>query len=370
MQLLYLLESIPGSLPGKPSAALGCFLLTVFLFCVMMLTPADPRGKRALKTILRVLLVLSLLAGVFFWIVTRDTGTPPLTTENEENPLITPLGTAMISAHRAGSGVAPENTMMALKQSAQSRDYQVDFFEFDIHLTADGIPVLLHDATLDRTSDAAEHFGQTGVEAGTRTLAELKELNMGETFVNDAGEAPFAGLRGEAIPDELRIVTLEEALAFLEAQGSYRYIIEIKDSGERGMEAADKLYAALEHFGCTRRAIVATFHNEVTAYLDRTYPELQRSAGVKETVWFYLCSLLDLRMSQASFPFVALQIPTTEYLVNLSTSRVVNYAHKNGIAVQYWTINDPEEMLRLQSIGADAIITDHPDLAARVLTAP
>lgn len=64
--------------------------------------------------------------------------------------------------------------------------------------------------------------------------------------------------------------------------------------------------ATLERFGCTQRAIVATFHNEVTAYLDRTYPDLPRSTGVKET-----CSLLDLKVSQGTFSFVALQIPTT-----------------------------------------------------------
>lgn len=96
------------------------------------------------------------------------------------------------------------------------RDWQkkTNFFEFDIHLTADGIPVLLHDATLER-------------------------------------------------------------------------------------------------FGCTQHAIVAAFHNEVTAYLDRTCPDLPRSTGVKETAKFYICSLLDLKVSQGTFSFVALQIPTT-----------------------------------------------------------
>ena len=69
--------------------------------------------------------------------------------------------------------------------------------------------------------------------------------------------------------------------------------------------------ATLERFGCTQRAIVATFHNEVTAYLDRTYPDLPRSTGVKETAKFYICSLLDLKVSQGTFSFVALQNPTT-----------------------------------------------------------
>ncbi|MBQ7810325.1 MAG: hypothetical protein IJ346_05105, partial [Clostridia bacterium] len=61
---------------------------------------------------------------------------------------------------------------------------------------------------------------------------------------------------------------------------------------------------------------------------------------------------------------------TTDYTINLGTSRVVNYAHKHNIAVQYWTINDPAEMARLQKIGADAIMTDVPDKAAGILKQP
>lgn len=366
-------------LGGHDSAtALRYFVIVVFAYCVWPLTfpwfakgcPLSKRAKTALKTILTIFIVLLLLAGILFRIVTRDTNAAPISTDNAENPLITPLGITMLSGHRAGGGIAPENTMMALKNCVDSPDYELDFFEFDIHLTADGVPVLLHDSTLNRTSNAAEYFGVENVDVGEKTLAELKNLNMGETFVNDSGEAPFAGLRGDDIPDDLRIVSLAEALTYLEASGDYRYIIEIKDSGDKGLEAADKLYATLESFGCTRRTVVGTFHNEVTEYLDSVYPDLPRSAGVNECIKFYVCSLLDLNVAEGTFPFVALQIPTTDYIINLGTTRVINYAHKNGIAVQYWTINDTKEMFRLQSIGADAIMTDVPDRAAAVLVQP
>ena len=115
--------------------------------------------------------------------------------------------------------------------------------------------------------------------------------------------------------------------------------------------------------------MVGTFHNEITAYVDTTYPDMLRSAGFNEVIEFYLYSLVKLEKKDG-WPFVALQIPTTDYTVNLGTSRLVNYAHKYGIAVQYWTINDPEEMAYLQSIGADAIMTDVPDKGAQVLTQP
>ena len=356
------------------------YFITVFAAIVLwpMTFPWFSRGcplgrkvKKALKIVGIVILVVVVLLAVFFWVVTKDTPrVEPIGTDDAENPLITPLGVTMLSGHRAGGGIAPENTMMALKNCVESDEFELDVFEFDLHLTADGELVLLHDATLDRTSDAAEVFGESGVEAGEKTLAELKTLNMGAKFEAEDGSMPYGGLTGGAVPEDLRIVTLREALEYLEQSGEYRYIIEIKNDGDAGFEAADKLYAILTEFGCLDRVVVGTFHNEVTAYMDGTYPDMLRSAGVMECVEFYFCSLLDLKREAEDFAFQALQIPTTDYVINLGTSRVVNYAHEHGIAVQYWTINDAGEMARLQSIGADAVMTDVPDLGAAVLNQP
>ena len=358
--------------------ALRYFCIVVFVVLVWPLTfpwfakgcPVKKWMKRFLKTVLIVLLVLAILAGMLFWTVTRDTKTAPIETTGAANPLITPLGTTMLSGHRAGGGIAPENTMMALQNCVESTVYELDIFEFDIHLTADDVPVLLHDETLDRTSDAASYFGHSDVDVGAKTFDELKQLNMGEQFADAQGDMPFAGLRGEAVPENLRIISLEEALHYLESHDAYHYIIEIKNEGERGQLATDILYDTLKRFGCLERTVVGTFHNEITTYMDDTYPDMLRSAGFNECIDFYLRSLVGWKAPEGGFPFVALQIPTTDYVVNLGTSRVINYAHENNIAVQYWTINDPDEMARLQSIGADAIMTDVPDEAAGVLVSP
>ncbi len=330
-------------------------------------------GRKAIKALVIagiILLILAMLAGALYWVVTRDTSETPQDVPEAQNPLITPLGTTMLSGHRAGGGTAPENTLRALENSAHSPDYHLDIFEFDVHLTADGVLVLLHDETLDRTSDAAEVFGEENVDVGTRTFAELQTLNMGAKFTAEDGSMPFADLHGEEVPEDLRIISLDQALEYLESAGDFRYIIEIKNGDELGFEAADKLYAALTAFGALERTVVGTFHNEVTAYMDETYPDMLRSAGVKEVVQFYLCALLGLERDNGAFPYQALQIPTTDYVVNLGTSRVVNYAHAHDIAVQYWTINDPDEMARLQSIGADAVMTDLPNVGASVLNQP
>ena len=361
----------------QAATAVRYFILVVFAACVWPLTfrwfakgcPMKRWVKKLLLTVVIVLVVLALLAGSLFWAVTRNTAAEPVSTENCSNPLITPVGVTMLSGHRAGGGIAPENTMMALKNCVESDEYRLDVFEFDIHLTADGIPVLLHDSTLDRTSDAVEYFGQEKVKVGDKTFAELKQLNMGAMFEDDAGETPFAGLHGEDVPEDLRIVSLYEALDYLESAGEYRYIIEVKNSGETGYRAADILYDALVEYGCLERTVVGTFHNEVTAYMDSAHPDMPRSAGFDEAIEFYIYSFLGLNRKEG-WPFVALQIPTDDYTVNLGTSRLVNYAHEYDIAVQYWTINDPEEMAYLQSIGADAIMTDVPDAAAGILNQP
>jgi glycerophosphoryl diester phosphodiesterase len=332
--------------------------------------PLGGKMKKTLKIIGIVLLVLIVLVGILFWVVTRDSSMAPEESAGADNSLITPLGTTMLSGHRAGGGIAPENTMMALENCVESTDYSLDIFEFDLHLTADGELVLLHDDMLDRTSDAVAYFGQENVDVGTKTYAELLNLNMGAQFVADDGTMPYADLTGDEVPDDLRIIRLQDALAYLEANGSYGYIIEIKNSGELGYEAADKLHAILAEYDCLDRAVVGTFHNEVTAYMDANYPDMLRSAGVIECAKFYFSALLNLNRDPDSFGFQALQIPTTDYVINLGTARVVNYAHRYNIAVQYWTINDPDEMARLQSIGADAIMTDVPDVGATVLNQP
>ncbi len=332
--------------------------------------PMGKRGKKALKIILIVLLALAVLAGVACWAVRHDSSMPPRDFPEAENELITPLGVTMLSGHRAGGGIAPENTMMAFQNSAENADYQLDIFEFDVHLTADGVLVIIHDETLDRTSDAETVFGQTEVQVGDKTFDELRRLNMGAKFTAEDGSMPYADLHGDDVPDELRILSLDQALDYLESAGDFRYIIEIKNDGEKGYEAADKLYASLTDHGCLDRVVVGTFHNEVTAYLDETYPDMHRSAGVNEVVKFYFSALLGLDLDPAELHYTALQIPTTDYFVNLGTSRVVNYAHERDIAVQFWTINDEEEMARLQSIGADAVMTDVPDVGARALNQP
>lgn len=285
------------------------------------------------------------------------------------NPFIT--GKTTISAHRSGAGAFPEETLAAFRGCVEDSALQVDYFEFDLHMTADDVLVLSHDDTLDRVSDAAAVFGEENVLVRSKTYAELKQLNMAAQFVTDAGEAPYAGLHGEAVPEDVRILSLDEVLDYLTASGDFRYIIEIKDGGEVGLAAADRLYETLAARQLLDRVIIGSFRDEVAAYLTQTYPDTHRSASPDEVLQFYLAAVTNKQDFSCSYD--VLQLPFNDakesYCVNLGTAQVINYAHAHDLAVQYWTVNDEADLAYLSSIGADALITDYPARAAAILSA-
>ncbi|MBO4297292.1 MAG: hypothetical protein J5998_00720 [Clostridia bacterium] len=325
---------------------------------------------RAVKVILKILLVLAILTALTnltLALMYRHRSSPDRVVHYETgNPFIT--GSTQVSAHRAGGGIMPEETMMALRNCTQDVDFSIDVFEFDLHLTKDDVLVLLHDNELDRTSDSELVFGRAHVRPEEMTYAELRRLNMGAQFVSDAGESPYAGLHGDDVPDDLRIVALNDALDYLEGVGRYCYIIEIKNGGELGCRGVDLLYGELKARDMLDRAVFGTFHGEVSDYKDKNYPDLMRGAYAGEVISFYLAAVLNRQ--DYTPPCQVLQLPfgnrKDSKHVNLGTARVINYAHAHDMAVQYWTINDEKDMAYLISIGADCVMSDYPDRLWRV----
>lgn len=326
--------------------------------------------KKTFMIIGIIIAVLLLLALSAYLALSHDySGSPPVSVADCTNPHIAADGVTRVSAHRSGGGIAPENTLMAFKNCVEDGSFEIDIFEFDVHITADGQLVLLHDDTLDRTSNAVEHFGHEYVRPSEYTYQELYELNMGEGFVTDSVETPYKGLRGEDIPDDLHIMRVQDVFSYLSGHGDYDYIIEIKDSGDLGYASCDELYRQLEAFGLLDDAVIGTFNAEVTEYMEANYPDMLRSASVSEVAGFFIDSLLGIDREDGYYKFEALQIPTSYYsgLIYLGSTRLINRAHEYDIAVQYWTINDAETVAELSAKGADAIMTDYPDMAWEVL---
>ncbi len=326
------------------------------------------KNHPVLKSICVVLVVVIALASSLVLLMTHkwpDT----YVDYDTDNQNITELGTTLVSAHRSGGGIFPENTMMAFEGCINSDTFKTDIFEFDLHITGDDELIILHDDTLDRTTDAVEHFGKEDIRPENYTYEELRALNFGENFETDEGEHPYQGLRGEDVPDSLKVSNLKDVLSYLQSEGDFGYIIEIKNGGELGKKSADILYATLKDMDLLDNVVVGTFQNSVTNYLDEKYPDMPRSASIIEVVKVYFNSLLGLDKKEGVYKFNALQIPSGLSILDLATARLVNYAHRHNIAVQYWTINDTAMMQQLKDIGADCIMTDIPDVAYDVLNA-
>ena len=288
-----------------------------------------------------------------------------------ENPFIITNNQPLIASHRAGASVAPENTMRAIKLLVnENTKHTTDIIELDLKITKDGYLILLHDKTFDRTSNSNELLGTQNARPSEFTLEQIWNLNLGENFQNLNGDFPYRGLRGEQIYDCLRPVTINEVFAFLENETEVRprYILEIKNSKDLGKKAVRELINAMNAYqenGIFERAIVASFNGEVLKYIDRNFPEVQRSASIGEVVNFYFRFLFRIGLNEVNY--TVLQIPYRKFFINFANRNLVNFANQHGIAVQYWTVNDERTMRRLIDIGADAIITNRPDLLYRIL---
>ncbi len=328
------------------------------------------RGKREgkMKTFFTVLLITAAVVFLVCIIFRGETPDKPKKNIKSDNPAILPYGKTGVLAHRSGAGLAPENTLLAFQNMIKNRDkFELEGFEFDLHLTKDGQIIVLHDDTLDRTSDSEEYFGKSGVLPCDLSFEELQKLNMGEKFVLPDGSIPYEGLRGDKIPDSLRIIRLSDVFDFLAPYGDYTFTVDIKNDGDIGYRTADELHRLLVKYNMLSRTAVASFHKSNIRYLDEKYPDITRSATIHEVVRFYFQSFFHIPYKQGHFKFKYLHIPYKDYFFNLGTTRLINYAHSYGIAVQYWTINDPKIMKRLEKNGADAVFTDLPDLAYETL---
>ena len=330
------------------------------------------KSRKVRKAILSVFCAIVLILGSFFFYTSRPDkkGTKVEINENATNPYINDYLDVDISAHRSGAGVAPENTLMAFQKMLEENEiHGVDTFEFDVNITKDGELVLLHDSTYDDTSNAREEFGRRNVKASELTLEEARVLNMGENFELD-GEFPYRGLRGDDIPDNLRVVTCDEIIDYIEANSNgreFNYIIEIKPKGEDGKRAADKLFEIISERDLQDRVIWASSKHEVMEYMDSEYPDMPRSASRREVIQFYYYFKTGKDLADYDVTYVALHIPygkSAGYnIFNLGTKELINYAHKYNIAVQYWTINKEEDVITLAQNGADCIMTDYPQMA-------
>lgn len=248
-------------------------------------------------------------------------------------------------AHRGGSLVWPENTMLAFRGAV---DMGYEYIETDVHTTRDGVIVTIHDDVLERTTD-----GSGPVSA--RTLAELKRFDAGYRFSPDGGNTyPYRG-QGVSIP------TLAEVV---EAFPDLRLTVEIKQTEP---PLVDALIDFIDERRLHDRVLVASFHDGVmAAFRERSGGTVATSAAQREARRFWLASRLGLTRLVRS-PYDAIDVPVRYGRLTLVDGRFLRAAHRRGLQVHVWTIDEPDEMRRLLALGVDGLMSDRPDLLFQAL---
>jgi glycerophosphoryl diester phosphodiesterase len=250
-------------------------------------------------------------------------------------------GAPLLIAHRGGSGLAPENTLAAFRNAVDV--WGADMIELDVHASVDGHCVVIHDATVDRTTDGA------GAVA-SKPLSELRRLDAGYRFTSDGGTSfPFRG-RDVGIP------TIDEVI---EALPGVRITVEVKTGA-----AQEPLFAAIRRLRARDRVIVAGMSEaHRTLFTDYRGPV---SASGEEVRRFYMRHRMLLgRFAQPRADVV--QVPEHYDGRRVVTPRFVRDLGRHGVPVHVWTIDDPADMVRLLDWGVEGILTDRPDVLGRVL---
>jgi glycerophosphoryl diester phosphodiesterase len=249
-------------------------------------------------------------------------------------------------AHRGGAALAPENTLPAFERAAA---LGADAFELDVHLTRDGEVVVFHD---DETSRLTGEPGT--IEA--RTLTEVRALDAGWSFTDDGGRThPWRG-RGVAPP------LFSELLARFSAM---RMNVEAK-SGDPAL--AEALVACIRKAGAVDRVCVGSQHDEQAERIRTLLPQACHFLPQSAATAFVMgarsenATGLPEGWDVADLPH---RFEGTD-LVVLDRS-TIEFLHGHGLAVFAWTVDDAADMRRLLEDGVDGIMTDRPDVLARVL---
>jgi glycerophosphoryl diester phosphodiesterase len=263
-------------------------------------------------------------------------------------------------AHQGGEFEAPSSTLYAIELAL---GLGVTGIELDVHATKDGVLVVCHDPTVDRTTDG------TGAIA-TMTLDELRRLDNacwfvpGESAVHGrpAGDYPF---RGRAPADRrFRVAMLEEVL---EVAGNCALNLDIKQTAPEVAPYEQALAALLTGVRRSDLVIVASFHDDATARFRQLAPGIATSPGQNEVTAFVQSVVRGEEPDPAISRHAAIQVPPKAMGVEIVTEAFVGCAHDLGLAVHVWTVDDPEEILRLCRLGVDAVMSDRPSTLVETL---
>jgi glycerophosphoryl diester phosphodiesterase len=233
-------------------------------------------------------------------------------------------------AHRGASALAPENTIAAFERAVE---LGADAIEFDIHLSRDGELVVIHDDTLDRTTDGS---------------GPVRERRLGELMRLDAGRWFGEGFAGQRIP------SLDEVLDRF--AGKVALALEIKAGSTFFPGIEEKVISALRERAAIDQAAVASFDHYALRRLKEIEPTIRTAA---------LLVGRPVSLSALAGPAKADGLALEASFV---TKTEVEACRASGLQLAVWVVNDPAQMRHFIRLGVDGIITDRPDLLRLALT--
>ncbi len=284
--------------------------------------------------------------------------TNPMMETNMPEPTNVRTHQVLIIAHRGARSIAPENTLLAAQKAFE---IGADLWELDVAMTSDGEIVVIHDDTLERTSNAKLVFPDRGPwKIETFTLAELRQLDFGSWYIQTD---PFKQIASGTVSEEnfhtfinLPIPTLLEALTFTKAN-RWRVNVEIKDlTGKPGDGIiVEKVVALIDELGMQESVIISSFNH---SYIQRakTADSKIMTAALVEKPDPDPVALLQRLNAQAYNP--------GNNALDYDQIQQVTAA---GGKVFVWTVNDETTMRRLIQAGVSGIFTDFPQLLKKVL---
>jgi glycerophosphoryl diester phosphodiesterase len=255
------------------------------------------------------------------------------------------LSRSLIYAHRGGAALRPENTLLAFDHGLS---LGADGLELDVHLSRDGVVVVHHDRTLDRTTSARGPLAAL-------TADELGALDAAAHFTPAGSrDTPWRG-QGVGVP------TFQQVL---ERYPGVPLLVELKVGAP---ELIEQIVALIRAAKAVERVALGSFHTGVLKAVRRLEPALRTGASREETRWALYRSWVRWPLRQPAYD--EFQVPETSGRTRVVSPQFVAHAHRAGVAVKVWTVDDRADIDRLLDWGVDAIISDRPDVAVEAVKA-
>ncbi len=249
------------------------------------------------------------------------------------------MSSPLIIGHRGASAVAPENTMAAFREAIAVGS---DGIEFDVRLTRDGVPVVIHDNSLHRTAGLPQRIADL-------TRAELKSVDVGSWFARKKNLPP-GSFANETVPSLRDLFTLFES-------NNLTLCLEMKcDSVEEYAPLAEACSRLIAEHGLKERVIVECFKLPALTILKKTDASI-KTAALFEPSFSTPSVLLDQSLVNQATAVGASYLALHHRLVRRS---LVEKAKLAGLRVALWTVDDPTWIERARAMGIEALITNDP----------